>query len=42
MNRRHLFALAHPINRANGEIRPYRTVERRRDGLLVVVLAVDR
>lgn len=43
MNPRQAFALANPVNRASGDIEPYRTVVEQRDGnLLLVVLAVDR
>jgi hypothetical protein len=36
-------ALTHPLNRADGDITPYRTIHRHATGLLLVaVLAVDR
>lgn len=37
------FALAHPLNRADGDISPYRSVRKHATGLLVMtILAVDR
>lgn len=43
MNDRQRFALVNPLNNGAADTRPYRTVDRQADGLLMVVLlAVDR
>lgn len=43
MNDRQLHALTHPLNNADADLTPYRSIRQRGDGsLLVVVLAVDR
>jgi hypothetical protein len=43
MNERQLYALTHPLNGADADIAPYRSIRQHGDGtLLVVVLAVDR
>jgi hypothetical protein len=40
---RQAFALAHPLNRADGDIAPYRAVRKHATGMLVMtILAVDR
>lgn len=40
---RQTFALAHPLNEATGDVRPYRAVREHRTGVhLMTVLAVDR
>lgn len=37
------FALAHPLNRADGDVAPYRATRTHANGLLIMtVLAVDR
>jgi hypothetical protein len=37
------YALAHPLNRADGDIAPYRAVRTHATGLLIMtILAVDR
>jgi hypothetical protein len=43
VNTRQAFALAHPLNRAIGDLRPYQRVREHPNGLLIMtVLAVDR
>lgn len=43
MNPRQAHALAHPLNEADADILPYRTIRTHARGfLLVVILAVDR
>lgn len=40
---RQAYALAHPLNRADGDIAPYKSIRRHATGLLIMtVLAVDR
>jgi hypothetical protein len=40
---RQAYALAHPLNRAGGDIAPYRSVRKHATGLLIMtILAVDR
>lgn len=40
---RQAYALAHPLNRADGDISPYRSVRKHATGLLIMtILAVDR
>jgi hypothetical protein len=40
---RQAYALAHPLNRADGDIAPYRSVRKHATGLLIMtILAVDR
>ena len=40
---RQAYALAHPLNRADGDIAPYRTARVHATGLLIMtILAVDR
>jgi hypothetical protein len=37
------YALTHPLNRADGDIAPYRAVRKHATGLLIMtILAVDR
>lgn len=37
------YALAHPLNRADGDIIPYRAIRQHANGLLIMtILAVDR
>lgn len=43
MNERQTLALAHPLNRADQDISPYREIYRHPSKLLIVsILAVDR
>jgi hypothetical protein len=43
MSGRQAFALANPLNRADGDIAPYRAVRKHGSGLLIMtILAVDR
>lgn len=43
MTDRQAHALAHPLNRAVGDIAPYRAVRKHATGLLIMtILAVDR
>lgn len=40
---RQAYALTHPLNRADGDISPYRSVRKHATGLLIMtILAVDR
>ena len=40
---RQAYALAHPMNRADGDIMPYRAVRKHATGMLIMtILAVDR
>lgn len=40
---RQAYALAHPLNRADGDISPYRSTRKHATGLLIMtILAVDR
>lgn len=43
MNDRQAYALAHPLNRADGDVAPYRATRKHATGLLIMtILAVDR
>jgi hypothetical protein len=40
---RQAYALAHPLNRTDGDIAPYRSVRKHGTGMLIMtILAVDR